>query len=130
MLRCGAQHRPLTTSVDHKEAQHDLTVPYRTQGTGEEGRGQEGRSCEEGTGQEGCSLREMTQRRLAGTPLDFGALRTELGVPGEFSSAALDEAQRAAASANLPDLDRTDIEFITVDPAGSKDLDQAVHIAA
>jgi exoribonuclease R len=57
-------------------------------------------------------------------------LRTELGVPGEFSSAALGEAQRAAASPNLPDLDRSDIEFITVDPAGSKDLDQAVHIAA
>jgi exoribonuclease R len=72
----------------------------------------------------------MTQRRLAGTPLEFGALRTELGVPGEFSSAALDEAQRGAASPNLPDLDRSDIEFITVDPAGSKDLDQAVHIAA
>jgi exoribonuclease R len=72
----------------------------------------------------------MPQRRLAGTPLDLGALRAELGVPGEFSSAALDDAQRAAASPNLPDLDRTDIEFITVDPAGSKDLDQAVHIAA
>ena len=72
----------------------------------------------------------MPQRRLAGTPLDFGAIRTELGVPGEFSSAALRDAQQAVADLRLPELDRTDIEFVTVDPPGSKDLDQAVHIAA
>lgn len=71
----------------------------------------------------------MAQRKLAGTPLDFGTLRTELGVPGEFSSAATADARRAATAPTLPALDRTDIEFITVDPAGSKDLDQAVHIA-
>ena len=29
----------------------------------------------------------------------------------------------------LPDLDRTDLELITIDPEGSRDLDQAVHIA-
>ena len=28
-----------------------------------------------------------------------------------------------------PDLDRTDLELITIDPAGSRDLDQALHIA-
>jgi exoribonuclease R len=72
----------------------------------------------------------MAQRKLAGTPLDFGTLRTDLGVPGEFSSAAIGDARRAAAAPVLPDLDRTDIEFITVDPAGSKDLDQALHIAS
>jgi exoribonuclease R len=71
----------------------------------------------------------VAQRRLAGTPLDFGGLRTDLGVPGEFSPAAQKEAQQAAESPYLPDLDRTDIEFINVDPAGSKDLDQALHIA-
>jgi len=71
----------------------------------------------------------MGQRRLAGTPLDFGSIRNELEVPGEFSSTSLAQAQAAAAHPGLPDLDRTDIEFITVDPPGSKDLDQAVHIA-
>jgi exoribonuclease R len=68
--------------------------------------------------------------RLAGAPLDFAALRTELAVPGEFSSDVLAEAERAAAAVRLPDDDATDIPFVTVDPVGSKDLDQALHIAA
>jgi VacB/RNase II family 3'-5' exoribonuclease len=62
--------------------------------------------------------------------LDFSALRAEIEVPGDFSSAAMDEATAAAAQPRLPDLDRTDIPFVTVDPAGSRDLDQAVHLAA
>jgi exoribonuclease R len=53
-----------------------------------------------------------------------------LAVPGEFSSAVLAEAERAAAHVELPDDDGTDIPFVTVDPLGSKDLDQALHIAA
>jgi exoribonuclease R len=68
--------------------------------------------------------------RLAGAPLDFAALRSELAVPGEFSSAVLAEAERAAAQVELPDDDGTDIPFVTVDPLGSRDLDQALHIAA
>ena len=69
-------------------------------------------------------------------PLDFTALRTELGVPGEFPAAVLAEAEAAAAAvaaaaadAGPARVDRTDIPFVTVDPVGSKDLDQAVHIA-
>ncbi len=74
----------------------------------------------------------MVAHRVAGAPLDFAALRGELEVPGDFSSAVLDEA--AAAAKEGPDLredvvDRTDIPFVTVDPPGSRDLDQAVHIA-
>jgi exoribonuclease R len=72
----------------------------------------------------------MAQRWLAGPPLDFGALRTELGVPGEFSSEAEQQGEAAAKQWHSSASDRTDIEFITVDPAGSKDLDQALHIAA
>ena len=72
----------------------------------------------------------MQVTRLAGAPLDFAALRSELAVPGEFSSAVLAEAERAAAHVELPDDDGTDIPFVTVDPLGSKDLDQALHIAA
>jgi exoribonuclease R len=37
-------------------------------------------------------------------------------------------AEQAAASSMLPDLDRTDIAFITIDPEGSMDLDQAMSI--
>ena len=67
--------------------------------------------------------------RVAGAPLDFAALRVELGVPGDFASAVRDEATRSAAAVALPDEDATDVPFVTVDPAGSRDLDQAVHIA-
>jgi exoribonuclease R len=68
--------------------------------------------------------------RVAGAPLDFAALRQELEVPGDFVSAVLDEAQRVAAAPELPDEDATDIPFVTIDPPGSRDLDQAVHVAA
>ncbi len=71
----------------------------------------------------------MQTTRLAGAPLDFAALRSTLRVPGEFSSSVLDAAQHAAESVQLPDDDATDIPFVTVDPPGSKDLDQALHIA-
>jgi exoribonuclease R len=68
--------------------------------------------------------------RLVGTPLDFGSIRTDLAVPGEFSEAALRDAAAAAASPFVPARDRTDLELVTVDPPGSKDLDQAVHISS
>jgi exoribonuclease R len=71
----------------------------------------------------------MGTHRVAGAPLDFAALRDELEVPGDFSAAVLADAQRAAESVELPDEDATDIPFVTIDPPGSRDLDQAVHIA-
>jgi exoribonuclease R len=67
--------------------------------------------------------------RVAGAPLDFAALRTQLGVPGDFISAVVDEARHSAAAVQLPDEDATDIPFVTIDPLGSRDLDQALHIA-
>ena len=67
--------------------------------------------------------------RVAGAPLDFAALRTELEVPGDFASTVEGEAARSVAALHLPDHDATDIPFVTVDPPGSRDLDQAVHIA-
>jgi exoribonuclease R len=70
----------------------------------------------------------MVAHRLAGAPLDFAALRGALEVPGEFSAEVLAEAAAVAKSPNLPDDDATDIPFVTVDPPGSRDLDQAVHI--
>lgn len=61
--------------------------------------------------------------------LAFEAVRTELGIPGDFAADVLTAATTAAAAPRLPELDRTDIEFVTIDPPGSLDLDQAVHIA-
>ena len=56
----------------------------------------------------------------------LAAIPTALGLTREFPAAVTDEAERIAAIAPLPELDRTDLEFITIDPAGSTDLDQAM----
>lgn len=58
----------------------------------------------------------------------LAAIAKELELPGEFPAEVTAAAERAAAGAVLPELDRTDLPFITIDPAGSMDLDQAVHI--
>ncbi|MFB7373245.1 RNB domain-containing ribonuclease [Streptomyces sp. NPDC056222] len=57
------------------------------------------------------------------------ALRTRMQVPAGFPPAVLAEAEAAAASPRLPDHDATDIPLFTIDPPGSRDLDQAMHIA-
>jgi hypothetical protein len=49
----------------------------------------------------------MAQRRLAGLPLDFGALRIELKMPGEFSPAAQNDAEQAALAHHHIVEDRT-----------------------
>lgn len=71
--------------------------------------------------------------RVAGAPLDFATLRSELEVPGDFASDVHAEAHAVAQSgprADLDHVDATDIPLVTIDPAGSRDLDQAVHITA
>ena len=72
----------------------------------------------------------MVAHKVAGAPVDYVALRDELAVPGDFAYPVLADAERAVADVRLPDEDASDIAFVTVDPAGSRDLDQAVHIAA
>ncbi|MCB0978737.1 MAG: RNB domain-containing ribonuclease [Acidimicrobiales bacterium] len=62
--------------------------------------------------------------------LDFDSIRADLEVPGDFASEVIEAAERAAASPRVPDHDATDIEFVTIDPEGSRDLDQAVSISA
>jgi exoribonuclease R len=71
----------------------------------------------------------MTSHRVAGAPVDFSQLRAELAVPGDFAASVLAEAQAAAQRVDLPDEDASAVPFVTVDPPGSKDLDQALHIA-
>lgn len=58
----------------------------------------------------------------------LAALRTELELPGEYPEDALKEAREAVERQVLPDLDLTHIPFVTIDPASSTDLDQALFI--
>ncbi|PZR53541.1 ribonuclease II [Xylanimonas oleitrophica] len=73
---------------------------------------------------------------LATTPSDdvraaLAALRAELGLPAMFPPEVLDEARAAALRDVSRDRqDRRDIELVTIDPPGSLDLDQAVHVAS
>jgi exoribonuclease R len=62
--------------------------------------------------------------------LDQGirAIRDELEVQVDFPPDVVAEAVEAAKHPMLPDLDRTDIPFVTIDPPGSRDLDQALHL--
>ncbi|MCW2615465.1 MAG: ribonuclease [Frankiales bacterium] len=72
----------------------------------------------------------MPSVRVVAPPhlLDLDGLRAELEVPGPFSSEALADAAASASAPRLPELDRTDLPMLTVDPPGSRDLDQAVHL--
>ena len=56
------------------------------------------------------------------------AIRAELEVSPEFPAEVEEAAARAAAAPRLPELDRTDLPFVTIDPEGAQDLDQALHI--
>jgi exoribonuclease R len=49
-------------------------------------------------------------------------------VTPDFPPEVEEAATRAAAAPRLPDLDRTDLPLVTIDPASSMDLDQALHI--
>jgi exoribonuclease R len=71
----------------------------------------------------------MVAHRVSGAPLDFAALRTELGLPEVYPSDAAAVAAAVAAAPTMPDEDATDIPLVTVDPVGSRDLDQAVHLS-
>ncbi|MFF9812478.1 RNB domain-containing ribonuclease [Streptomyces sp. NPDC014006] len=57
------------------------------------------------------------------------ALRTRLAVPGPFPPEVLAEADRAARDPALPVHDATDVPLFTIDPPGSLDLDQALHLS-
>jgi exoribonuclease R len=68
-------------------------------------------------------------QRVVAPRIDFDVLRRELKLPGEFPPAALAEAQTAAAETLMPAADLTDVPFVTIDPATSRDLDQAMHLS-
>jgi exoribonuclease R len=60
----------------------------------------------------------------------FDRIREEMGVPGEHPAGALREAEAAAAGGPAPDerVDRRGLDLVTIDPPGSRDLDQAVLV--
>ncbi len=66
----------------------------------------------------------------AGTELRKGveAIRAELGVSRDFPVEVLAAAAQAARNPRLPELDRTDLPLVTLDPADAQDLDQAMHV--
>ncbi|RYZ73364.1 MAG: RNB domain-containing ribonuclease [Lysobacteraceae bacterium] len=55
-------------------------------------------------------------------------LQRELGLPAQFPPEVEQAAIVAAANPRLPDEDRTDIEFVTIDPPDAMDLDQAMFV--
>ncbi|TWP36324.1 RNB domain-containing ribonuclease [Leekyejoonella antrihumi] len=56
----------------------------------------------------------------------FAAIRKEMELSTDYPGVALAEAERAAAEVGLPARDETSVPFLTIDPAGSMDLDQAM----
>ncbi|WP_217913399.1 RNB domain-containing ribonuclease [Miltoncostaea marina] len=64
----------------------------------------------------------------------FAAIRAELGIAAAFPAEAEREAERAAAAVAAgatgggPRADRRDVALLTIDPEGSRDLDQALAI--
>src|SRR6478735_8478971 len=67
---------------------------------------------------------------VAATALRSGIadIQAGLGVTPDFPPEVEEAARAAAASPRLPDLDRTDLPFVTIDPASALDLDQALHL--
>ncbi|HEX6149618.1 RNB domain-containing ribonuclease [Nocardioides sp.] len=56
------------------------------------------------------------------------AIQEELAIDPGFPAEVEEAAERAASAPRLPELDRTDLELVTIDPVGARDLDQALHI--
>ncbi|MFP3578206.1 RNB domain-containing ribonuclease [Arthrobacter sp. fls2-241-R2A-200] len=78
----------------------------------------------------------MSHHRIAPNVIDptdqlaaaLAALRTELELPGPYPDAAVAEARKAVENHQLPAADMRDVPFVTIDPATSTDLDQALFI--
>ncbi|MBB5807848.1 exoribonuclease R [Saccharothrix ecbatanensis] len=68
--------------------------------------------------------------RTGRADLDFAGVRAEFGLPEEFPAAALAEAQTAVSRdiGTAGREDATALPFVTIDPPGAKDLDQALLV--
>jgi exoribonuclease R len=75
--------------------------------------------------------RATTMRHAAATAAleqAFRDIRAEFDVREAFPADVVRAAERAVTDATLPARDDTVVPFVTIDPPGSMDLDQAVHI--
>jgi exoribonuclease R len=72
----------------------------------------------------------VVTRLVAARRIDFSDLRRELDLPTQFPLAAQREADEAATATprpgTAPTADRTGVPLVTIDPATSRDLDQAL----
>ncbi len=55
-------------------------------------------------------------------------IQAELDVDPEFPAGVEEVAAASAAAPRLPELDRTDLDLVTIDPPGARDLDQALFL--
>ncbi|MBF6157703.1 RNB domain-containing ribonuclease [Nocardia cyriacigeorgica] len=67
-------------------------------------------------------------QRIVSAPVDFGAIRSEFGLTSDYPAEATAEARDAVDAFAGDRSDRTDIPFVTIDPPGAMDLDQALHL--
>lgn len=77
------------------------------------------------------ATRNFNANHVEGELLDaaIADLRSELGITSRFPDDAWTEAGEAAKNVDFSQYpDRRDIPFITIDPEGSRDLDQALYI--
>jgi VacB/RNase II family 3'-5' exoribonuclease len=76
------------------------------------------------------TTRRLRATRPAAPALEPGIarIRREMDLPEGFPADVEAAAARAAANPRLPALDRSDIPFVTIDPPGAMDLDQALHV--
>lgn len=72
--------------------------------------------------------RIVTQESDSAPAIDFGAVRARSGVPARYPADAVAEAVAVAARPPTPPVDRTELPLVTIDPVGSMDLDQAMHL--
>jgi exoribonuclease R len=58
----------------------------------------------------------------------IAAIQQEQGLREEFPAEVEEAAEAAAQSRRMPERDLTDLDFVTIDPPGALDLDQALHL--
>jgi exoribonuclease R len=58
----------------------------------------------------------------------FAKLRESMEVSLRFPAEVLEDAERSIHAPRLPERDETRVPFVTIDPPGSMDLDQALHL--
>jgi exoribonuclease R len=79
--------------------------------------------------------RRVTAGPVSGVVVDrvdlkraLDAIRAEMELPSGFPAEVLADAARSVREPSLPTTDWTGVEFVTVDPPGATDLDQALHL--